>query len=96
MFNPCKPYNTLPYLPPKFNFDTVPILKAVNAANKALARLNALSTKLPDSSILISPLLVRESLASSKIENINTTMQEIFQMEILPEKKREGDRKSVV
>ena len=96
MFIPLKPYNALPHLPPKYNFDTVSILKAVNAANKALARLNALSSKLPDSSILISPLLVRESLASSKIENINTTMQEIFQMELLPEKKRTGPAKEVL
>ncbi|MDD5055712.1 MAG: Fic/DOC family N-terminal domain-containing protein [Candidatus Peribacteraceae bacterium] len=96
MFNPLKPYNTLPYLPPKYDFDQVPILKAVNAANKALSRLNALASKLPDSSILISPLLVRESLASSKIENINTTMQEVFQMELLPEKKRTGAAKEVL
>lgn len=96
MFNPLKPYNTLPHLPPKYDFDTVAILKAVNAANKALSRLNALASKLPDSSILISPLLVRESLASSKIENINTTMEEIFQMELLPEKKRSGPAKEVL
>lgn len=96
MFNPLKPYNALPHLPPKYDFDQVSILKAVNAANKALSRLNALASKLPDSSILISPLLVRESLASSKIENINTTMQEIFQMELLPEKKRSGPAKEVL
>ena len=96
MFTPLSPYNALPHRPPKYDFDTVPILKAANTANKALARLNALSSKLPDSSILISPLLVRESLASSKIENINTTMQEIFQMEILPEAKRSGPAKEVL
>lgn len=96
MFNPLKPYNALPHLPPKYDFDQVSILKAVNAANKALSRLNALASKLPDSSILISPLLVRESLASSKIENINTTMEEIFQMELLPEKKRTGPAKEVL
>jgi Fic family protein len=96
MFNPLKPYNALPHLPPKYDFDQVSILKAVNAANKALSRLNALASKLPDSSILISPLLVRESLASSKIENINTTMEEIFQMELLPEKKRSGPAKEVL
>lgn len=96
MFNPLKPHNALPHLPPKYDFDIVPILKAVNAANKALARLNALSSKLPDGSVLISPLLVRESLASSKIENINTTMEEVFQMELLPEKKRTGAAKEVL
>ncbi len=96
MFNPLKPHNSLPHLPPKYDFDQIAILKAVNAANKALSRLNALASKLPDSSILISPLLVRESLASSKIENINTTMQEIFQMELLPEKKRSGPAKEVL
>jgi len=73
MFNPLKPHNTLSHLPPKYDFDQVAILKAVNTANRALAKLNAAAqfSILPDPLLLVSPLLVRESLASSKIENIN-------------------------
>lgn len=95
MFNPLKPYNTLPHLPPKYDFDQVAILKAVNAANIALAKLNALSTKLPNPWLLMRPLLVRESVASSGIENINTTVLEVFEAEVLPEK-RKGAAKQVL
>ena len=80
---------SLPSLPPKFNFDQVAILKQLNKANIALAKLNATARfgLLPDPLLLIAPLLARESVASSGIENINTTVEQVFQMELLPEKK---------
>lgn len=34
MFNPLKPHNSLPHMPPKYDFYTVPILKAMNAENE--------------------------------------------------------------
>ncbi|OGJ67512.1 hypothetical protein A2947_02320 [Candidatus Peribacteria bacterium RIFCSPLOWO2_01_FULL_54_110] len=95
MFNPLKPYNALPHLPPKYDFDTVPILKAVNAANIALADLNARASKLPNPWLLMRPLLVRESVASSGIENINTTVLRVFEADILPER-RKGATKQVL
>lgn len=95
MFNPLKPYNTLPHLPPKYNFDQVPILKAVNAANIALADLNARASKLPNPWLLMRPLLVRESVASSGIENINTTVLQVFEADVLAER-RKGATKQVL
>ncbi|MBT4367074.1 Fic family protein [Candidatus Peregrinibacteria bacterium] len=89
---------SLPSLPPKFNFDQVAILKQLNKANIALAKLNATARfgLLPDPLLLIAPLLARESVASSGIENINTTVEQVFQMELLPEKKRTGAAKEVL
>lgn len=95
MFNPLKPYNTLPHLPPKYDFDQVPILKAVNAANIALADLNARASKLPNPWLLMRPLLIRESVASSGIENINTTVQEVLEADILQGKSK-GPAKQVL
>ena len=96
MFHPQKPHNRLPLLPSKFNFDTVEILKQVNLSNIALAKLNVLAGRLPESMLLVSPLLVRESVASSEIENINTTVFEVFETEVIPEKDRKGAAKEVL
>lgn len=96
MFDPLKPNNQLPLLPTSYNYDNVDILKQVNLANIALAKVNALATKLPESMLLISPLLVRESVASSEIENINTTVFQVFEAEILPERQQKGAAKEVL
>ena len=90
MFEPKKPNNQLPLLPTKFNYDQVEILKQVNRSNIALAKLNALAGRLPESMLLVSPLLVRESVASSEIENINTTVFKVFEAEMMPKEKRKG------
>ncbi len=95
-FDPRKPFNALPHLPPPYNFDQVAILKQVNLANIALSKLDALATKLPNLFLLMHPLLVRESVASSGIENINTTVREVFEAEVLPEGKQKGPAKEVL
>lgn len=96
MFNPTKPNNQLPPLPTDFNYDNVEILKQVNNSNIALAKVNALATRLPESMLLVSPLLVRESVASNEVENINTTVLEVFEAEILPKEKQHGAAKEVL
>lgn len=86
MFDPQKPYNKLPKLPPDFNFDDVEILKKVNLANIALSQLNGRSLSIPNRALLVEPLSVREAVASSGIENINTTVAEVFQASLFPER----------
>jgi len=82
--NPEIPYNDLPLLPPMGDLDDVAILKKVNTANIALARLNGASLAVPNRELLLEPLTVREAVASSGIENINTTVSEVFQAELFP------------
>ena len=96
MFDPKTPYNTLPQLPPDFNFDQVVILKKLNQANNALTKLSVLASKLPNAELLVHPLLMGESVASSGIENIHTTVREAFEAEILPKEKRVGPAKEVL
>lgn len=84
--DPKKPHNQLPILPPEINLDDVAILKKVNAANIALSKLEGSSLAIPNRTLLIEPLAVREAVASSGIENINTTVAEIFRAELFPEK----------
>jgi Fic family protein len=78
-FNPNFPYNDLALLPPDFDFDDIEILKKVNKANIALSRLSGEAKSIPNREVLIEPLTFREAVASSEIENINTTIDEAFQ-----------------
>lgn len=78
-FDPNKPFNNLPLLPPNFNFDEIEILKKVNNANIALSRLSGEAKSIPNREVLIEPLTFREAVASSEIENIHTTVEEAFQ-----------------
>ncbi len=96
MFDPRKPYNDLPVLPPDFNFDDIEILKKVNKANIQLASLNNSSIAIPNSTLLIEPLSVREAVASSGIEDINTTVSEVFRAELFPDKEMSKAQKETL
>jgi len=94
--DPKKPYNQLPFLPPKINLNDVAILKKVNVANIALSKLEGSSLAIPNRNLLIEPLSVREAVASSGIENINTTVAEIFQAELFPDKMQSKAQKETL
>jgi Fic family protein len=78
-YDPNKPFNDLPLLPPDFNFDDIEILKKVNKANIALSRLSGEAKSIPNREVLIESLTFREAVASSEIENIHTSLEEAFQ-----------------
>lgn len=92
-FNPEQPYNDLPILPPSFNFDDVEILKKVNNANIALARLSGEAKSIPNRQVLIEPLSFREAVASSEIENIHTTFNDAIQATYLEESELKIEQK---
>ncbi|MGQ0801131.1 MAG: Fic family protein [Pseudomarimonas sp.] len=80
-----KPTYTIPPLPPSLVLETVPILKALAAANRALAELKGRAATIPNQGILIDTLTLQEAKASSEIENIVTTQDELFQAALFPE-----------
>lgn len=75
----------IPDLPPAADLETVPVLKALAKANRALAELKGLARSIPNQGILIDTLALQEAKASSEIENIVTTQDELFQSELFPE-----------
>lgn len=80
LYDRNQPYNQLPLLPPPDDkIVTVEILQAVNKANKALAELKGLAKKLPNQSMLVNTIALREAKASTEIENIFTTDDELYQ-----------------
>lgn len=84
-FDPERPYQDLPSLPPATQLETVPVLKALPQAHAALARLDASCALLPDPAILINLVPLLEAQASSEIENIVTTRDELFKAANLAE-----------
>jgi Fic family protein len=75
----------IPSLPPPVELETVPVLKALAAANRALAELKGRAGTIPNQGILIDTLVLQEAKASSEIENIVTTHDELFQADLFPE-----------
>ncbi len=78
-FDPLKPYNELPLLPPpKKKIETMEILKQEVTAREALAELKGTANIIPNQVILINAIVLREAQDSSKIENIITTQDELY------------------
>ncbi|MCY4206381.1 MAG: Fic family protein, partial [Roseovarius sp.] len=82
-------------LPPAENLETVPILKMLVRANRALAELKGRASSIPNQGILIDTLSLQEAKASSEIENIVTTQDELFQADLFPEGPRSPTAKEV-
>ena len=77
-----KPSYAIPELPPPVDLETVPVLKALAKANRALAELKGRAATIPNQGILIDTLALQEAKASSEIENIVTTQDELFQADL--------------
>jgi len=70
-------YN-IPNLPPDFDFETLPIMKALTRATRSLAEVKGRAPVIPNQGILIDTLSLQEAKDSSEIENIVTTNDELF------------------
>ncbi len=77
-FDPDKPFNQLPDLPPKTELETARVLKATTRASRALAELKGRTHSLPNPTILLNTLALQEAKLSSEIENIFTTNDELY------------------
>ena len=73
-----KPYNELPALPPPIEVETKRVLKATVEARAALAALDQARDGSPNPTVLINAIPLLEAQASSEIENIVTTADELF------------------
>lgn len=78
-FTPHLPYNELPQLPPEIDLESPAVLKACIAANRELAKLKIAERLIPNQTVLINCIPLLESQASSAIENIVTTTDELFE-----------------
>lgn len=77
-WQPDRPYNDLPRLPPTSELETKVVLKQCIAARSALAELKKAAELIPNPAMLINTLPLLEARASSEIENIVTTADKLF------------------
>ena len=77
-FDPAKPYNALPALPPDVELESRAVLKACITARAAVAELKAVGQMIPNQGVLINTIPLLEAQASSEIENIVTTTDQMF------------------
>lgn len=75
-----KPYNQLPLLPPpREKIETVKVLRQLVKSSVALAELKGLAATLPNPSILLNAVILKEARSSSEIENVITTQDKLYQ-----------------
>jgi Fic family protein len=78
MWHPDKPYNDLPFLPPKQDLESKGVLKQCIKARSSLAKLDQACRMIPNQTILVNTLLLLEAKDSCEIENIVTTADALF------------------
>lgn len=83
---PLKPTYEMPALPPAGITESPELLRALARAHRFLAELKGRAASIPNQGILIDTLTLQEAKASSEIENIVTTQDELFQANVFPEK----------
>lgn len=96
MFNRKKPYNDLPPLPPKIDLETKNILLKTISASRALAQLNGAIRNLPNPTLFLDTVHLQEAKASSAIENIITTNDDLYQALIADKKFDNPETKEVI
>jgi Fic family protein len=90
-----KPTYALPPLPPATKLETEAVLRQLALAHRRLAEVKGRATAIPNPGILIDTLSLQEAQASSEIENIVTTQDQMFQAVIFPDGPDRGAAKEV-
>jgi Fic family protein len=95
-FDRSEPYNNLPLLPPECEFESKIILTKTIKASRALAQLNGAIRNLPNPSLFLDTLHLQEAKASSEIENIITTNDDLYQAIVADKKFDNAATKEVI
>jgi Fic family protein len=94
-FDPSRPYNDLPLLPPTQSLESLPIMRKCVAASRALASLKVAAALIPNQDVLINTIPLREAKDSSAIENIVTTNDKLFIASINPERADDATKETL-
>ncbi len=95
-FNKDIPYNDLPLLPPKKELETTAVLRKAITASRALSKLNGAITNLPNPRLFLDTIHLQEAKASSEIENIITTNDDLYQAVVADKKYDNPAAKEVI
>jgi len=95
-FDPTRPDNDLPLLPPPVDVESKAVLRKCISANRALASLKVAGNLIPHQAILINAIPLQEAKASSEIENIVTSGDALYRADLLPGKPADPHTKEVL
>lgn len=95
-YDPKIPYNDLPLLPPTADLENREILKKTISASRALAELKGSINNLPNPHLFIDTINLQEAQASSAIENIITTQDELFKATVIEKSIENAATKEVI
>jgi Fic family protein len=95
-YNQEIPFNDLPLLPPNTEVETIAILKKTISASRALSELKGAITNLPNPTLFIDTINLQEAQASSAIENIITTQDELFKASVADKESENNATKEVI
>jgi len=90
------PYNDLPLLPPNADIETKKILRKTILAGRALAQLNGTLKNLPNPTLFLDTIYLQEAKASSEVENIITTNDELYKSLVADRKVENSATKEVL
>lgn len=85
----------LPMLPPPEVVENVAMMRAASQAHRWLGELKGKAASIPNQGILIDTLSLQEARASSEIENIVTTQDQLFQASLFPQAMGNAEAKEV-
>lgn len=94
-FDPAYPYRLAP-LPPQKAIANAAFGDLLLKARVELAELKGACGQIPNPLLLMAPVIIRESVASSNIENINTTLADVLQWQLFPEAEQRPPDKEVL
>ena len=90
------PYNDLPLLPPNVEIESKRILRKTISAGRALAQLNGTLLNLPNPTLFLDTIYLQEAKASSEVENIITTNDELYKSLVADKKVDDSPTKEVL
>jgi len=93
-FSATHPFD-LPELPPQIKGNEK-FTKWLLKTRTELGELKGYSFALPNPMLLLSPAIIKESVASSEIENINTTVEKVLEQQLFPEREQKIENKEVL
>jgi Fic family protein len=82
-------------LPTLTKSDWLALIPTLGRANRSLAEYNGMLRRLPNSSLLLSPLRLQEAVLSSRIEGTLATMSEVLQFEAGEPPEQESRRQDI-
>jgi Fic family protein len=95
-FKKEEPYNDLPLLPPTYYLETRNILRKTITASRALANLNGAIINLPNPQFFLHTIHFQEAKASSEVENIITSNDELYKSVVADIKFKNPAAKEVI